>query len=233
MYDALFMKIYYICGHNTITDKTINCTGMKRITLFLSGIFFAMVIFAQQSELDETIYRRFQFPLTDSDTRSTFFYFNGEWFPGANLEEVKPDQIKSVEIKEDEYGNRAIFLTVSQEIIEQIRSGVDDKLINLDPICEFPGGNGRMMEWISENMKIPQTLDGRVCVVTAIKILPDGTVSDAKILRPSNNEEANHEALRLVNSLPKFRVKYQTPYKEPLYYSLPITFSVPGSIIIR
>lgn len=206
---------------------------MKRITLFLSGIFFALVIFAQQREPDEIIYRRFQFPLTDSDTRSPFFYFNGEWIPGASLEEVKPDQIKSVEIKEDEYGNRAIFLTVSQEIIEQIRSGVNDKLIDLDPVCEFPGGNGRMMEWISENIKIPQTLDGRVCVVTAIKILPDGTVADAKILRPSNNEEANQEALRLVNSLPRFRVKYQTPYKEPLYYSLPITFSAPGSIIIR
>lgn len=59
-------------------------------------------------------------------------------------------------------------------------------------------------------------------------ILPDGTVTDAKIIKPSTNEDANAEALRLVNSLPKFRIKYFTPRKAPLRYLLPITFTSPA-----
>lgn len=52
-------------------------------------------------------------------------------------------------------------------------------------------------------------------------------------MRPSKNEAANEEALRLANALPKFRVKYFTPRKGNLNYSIPITFREPGAMYIR
>ena len=106
-------------------------------------------------------------------------------------------------------------------------------LMNFDPICEFPGGNGKLKEWIEANIKVPEGYKGRERVVVNFIIHPDGSISNAQIRKPSKNEAANQEALRLVNSLPKFRVKYCTPQKSNLNYRMPIIFQEPGAIFIR
>ncbi len=106
--------------------------------------------------------------------------------------------------------------------------------INLDPRCEFPGGNGKLKEWIDENIRISEGFKGSERVVVSFTVHPDGSISDATIVRrPSKNEAVNQEALRLVNALPKFRVKYYTPQKKNLSNLLPITFKEHGAIFIR
>ena len=30
--------------------------------------------------------------------------------------------------------------------------------INFDPQCEFPGGNGKLKEWLDENIRIPRRI---------------------------------------------------------------------------
>ena len=57
--------------------------------------------------------------------------------------------------------------------------------------------------------------------------------NDVKMLRASKNDEVNAEALRLVNALPKFRVKYYTPRKMPVRMAVPISFRAAGDIWIR
>ncbi len=32
--------------------------------------------------------------------------------------------------------------------------------INFDPQCEFPGGNGKLKEWLDENIRIPEGYKG-------------------------------------------------------------------------
>ena len=206
---------------------------MNRDFLPLSCILLAFVASAQQIDLNGQDYKELQFPLTEADTKAPFFYFNDEWIPGANIQTVPPEQIQGAQIKDDEYGNRSVFLTVSQETLDKIKADSKKKFINLDPICEFPGGNGNLIEWIKENIHIPSSLEGHVRVIAGMTIMPDGTVTDAKIIKPSTNDDANQEALRLVNALPKFNVKYCTPRKAPLRYLLPITFTSPGTILIR
>lgn len=206
---------------------------MKRFVLTIAASLAAIAPFAQQAEPADTTYQEFKFPLTEADVNRPFFYFNGEWIPGADIAKVAPELIESAQIKDDEYGNRSVFVTVSPETLEAVKADSRSKFINLDPICEFPGGNALLAEWLKENIRIPASLEGQVRVITGMTILPDGTVTDAKIIKPSTNEDANAEALRLVNSLPKFRIKYFTPRKAPLRYLLPITFTSPGTILIR
>lgn len=93
---------------------------------------------------------------------------------------------------------------------------------------EFPGGMNECLKFISENVKYPaiahkKGITGRVIVQCTIE--KDGTVSNVKVAR-SVNEELDKEAMRVIETMPKW-----TPGKmkgEPVRckYSLPITFNL-------
>ena len=208
---------------------------MKKLFLISIIIIQSCIASAQNYCVNDTIVREIQFPLTLND-KTEFFYFNNEWIPGAHPGlVVSADSIQKVEVKNDEYGNRALFLTVSPECLAQIKAEARKIRVNLDTRCEFPGGNGKLKEWIDENIRIPEGFKGSERVVVKFIVHPDGSVSNPSFFRrPSKNEAVNQEALRLVNALPKFRVKYFIPHlKKSFTYYLPITFKEPGAIIIR
>lgn len=206
---------------------------MKKFLLVSSIIIQSCVAFAQNCEND-TIVREIQFPLTEQETKNAlFYYFNNEWFGADALKMVKTESILKAEVKNDEYGNRTFFFTVSPETLAELNKEYRKVLRNFDPRCEFPGGNGKLKEWLDANIRIPEGYKGSEKVAVSFRVQPDGTITDPKIMRPSKNEAANAEALRLVNALPKFRVQYFTPKKAPLSYMMAITFKEPGLILIR
>ena len=207
---------------------------MKKLFLISLIIVQLCTAFAQNYCETDTTVREILFPLTEQDTETVFYYFNNEWIAGVHPDMLPTDSIQKAEVKNDEYGNRAFFLTVSPECLAQIKAEARKILVNLDPRCEFPGGNGKFKEWLDENIRIPEGFKGSERVFVNFTVHPDGSISDPTIFRhPSKNEAVNQEALRLVNALPKFRVKYYTPQKKSLSYLLPITFKEPGAIFIR
>ncbi len=208
---------------------------MKKILLISLIIVQSCIAFAQNYCVNDTIIHEIQFPLTLQDTKSEFFYFNNEWIPGAHPGLVSADSIQKAEVKNDEYGNRSLFLTVSPETLAQIKTEARKIWVDLDTRCEFPGGNGKLKEWIVENIRIPEGFKGSERVLVRFTIHPDGSISDPTIMQlRSKNEAVNQEALRLVNALPKFRVKYYIPHlKKSFQYYIPITFKEPGVIFIR
>lgn len=207
---------------------------MKKLLIISLFIVQSCIAFAQNCCVNDTVFREIQFPLTQDD-KTEFYYFNNEWIPGAYLDKVPADSIQKAEVKNDEYGNRSLFLTVSPETLEYIKEEARKIWVNLDPQCEFPGGNGKLKEWIDENIRIPEGFKGSERVYVKFIVHPDGSVSDAEMYRRvSKNDAVNQEALRLVNALPKFRVKYYIPHlKKNFYFILPITFKEPGAIFIR
>lgn len=207
---------------------------MKKLLLIFLIIVQSCIAFAQNYCENDTIAREIQFPLTERDCETVFYYFNNEWIPGAGLDMVPRDSIQAAEIKNDEYGNRAVFFTVSSETQDRIKAEARNTWPYLEPRCEFTGGNGKLKEWLDENIRIPEGFKGSERVFVKFTVHPDGSISDATIYRRrSQNEAVNQEALRLVNAMPKFRVKYYTPQKKNLHLTLPITFKEPGTIFIR
>ena len=165
---------------------------MKKFFLISWIIVQSCIAFAQSSCVNDTIVREIQFPLTERDTKTEFFYFNNEWIPLAYENEVHPDSIQSAEIKNDEYGNRAVFFTVSPGYLEFIKAENRKYFINLDARCEFPGGNGKLKEWINENIRIPEGFKGSERVFVSFTVHPDGSISEPTISRhPSKNEAVN------------------------------------------
>lgn len=208
---------------------------MKKLFFIFLIIFKSCIAFAQDYCVNDSIAKEIQFPLTERDCETVFYYFNNEWIAGAGLDMVPSDSIQSVEIKNDEYGNRAVFFTVSSGTQDRIKAEARNTWPYLEPRCEFPGGNGKLKEWLNENIRIPEGFKGSETVVVQFTVHPDGSISDPTIFRrPSKNEAVNQEAIRLVNALPKFRVKYYIPHlKKNFHLILPITFREPGAIFIR
>ena len=151
---------------------------MKKLLLMSLIIGQACIAFAQNNCENDTIIHEIQFPLNLQDTKSEFFYFNNEWIPLAYENEVHPDSIQSAKIKNDEYGNRAVFFTVSPGYLAHIKAENRKYFINLDPRCEFPGGNAKLKEWIDENIRIPEGFKGSERVFVSFTVHPDGSISD-------------------------------------------------------
>lgn len=209
---------------------------MKKIIIASLLAVNSCVALAQDMSTRDSLVIEPKFPLTELDTKSgVFCYYNDEWFAIPASTNVEQDSIQAAQVKNDQYGNRAVFFTVSPTYLAHLKAEASKVFINLDPLCEFPGGDGKLKEWIQDNLRIPKGYKGRERVVVNFKVHPDGSISSPRIIRPSKNKAANEEALRLVNALPKFRVMYCVPYQtnKDFSYYMPIVFTEPGLIFIR
>jgi TonB family protein len=105
-----------------------------------------------------------------------------------------------------------------------------DAYVMVDEMPKFPGGDGELLRFISVNTRYPkeakdQNIQGRVII--RFKVNADGTVSDAKVLKGVNNY-LDEEALRVVSSVPKFTPGKLNGVDVPVWYMIPITFTLGG-----
>lgn len=175
--------------------------------------------------------------LYSENSPEPFIYVNGEWYPWFGkyqLDDIPYDRIIDLKVKDDDYGNRAVFVEYPSEIADSIKNTKLDYFINTDPVVLFNNGNGNdtdMIKYIRENQVIHNGAKERV--VVRFFINPDGSVSDASIIKAAKNETINKDALQLVNSFPKFKVIYFTPQKTPIYRALPIIYNDTSKITLR
>lgn len=175
--------------------------------------------------------------LYSENSPEPFIYVNGEWYPWFgkyNLDDIPYDKIIDLKVKDDDYGNRAVFVEYPSEIVDSIKNKKLDYFINTDPAVLFNNGNGNdmdMIKYIREKQVIPDGAKERV--VVRFFINPDGSVSDASIIKAAKNEAINKDALQLVNSFPKFKVIYFTPQKTPIYRALPIIYNDTSKTTLR
>ena len=92
----------------------------------------------------------------------------------------------------------------------------------------FPGGDAALLKYIAENVIYPDSakaynIQGRVIVRFAVT--SEGTVNKASILK-GVSADLDNEALRVVESLPKFRPGKQGGKAVPVWYMVPITFTL-------
>ena len=90
----------------------------------------------------------------------------------------------------------------------------------------FPGGTVKMMEYLSTNVRYPEAAlkvgaQGRVVVNFIVE--PDGTISNANVVR-SVSEELDAEAIRVVENMPKWKPGMQNGKVVRVKYSIPVSF---------
>ncbi len=98
----------------------------------------------------------------------------------------------------------------------------------IDQIASFPGGDGKMMEWLSRNVKYPAVAEengvqGRVIVRFVVG--KDGSISNAHVIR-SVDPSLDKEALRVVKAMPKWVPSKISGEAVSVWMKLPVTFNL-------
>lgn len=98
----------------------------------------------------------------------------------------------------------------------------------VESMPEFPGGPGKMMEYIAKNIKYPAMaresgIQGRVFVNFVVE--PDGSVSNVKVLRGIGGG-CDEEAVRVVESMPKWTPGRQRGKAVRVSFNLPVRFTL-------
>lgn len=98
----------------------------------------------------------------------------------------------------------------------------------VEKMPSFPGGDKEMMKYIAKTIKYPAVdqengIQGRVIVSFVVN--KDGNIVDAKIVR-GVSPSLDKEALRVVNSMPKWNPGEQRGKAVRVSYILPIVFKL-------
>ena len=98
----------------------------------------------------------------------------------------------------------------------------------VEQMPQFPGGQGRMLEFIEENMQYPKKcaekgIYGRVIVAFVVE--RSGMLSNIKVVK-SVHRALDKEALRIVKLMPRWIPGEQNGVTVRVKYIIPIRFSV-------
>ena len=93
------------------------------------------------------------------------------------------------------------------DFVELIDDDLESDDLDVEEMPQFPGGTAALLEWLENNMQYPDScrknsIQGRVLVTFAVET--DSTLSDIRIVK-SVNPDLDREAIRLVQSMPKWK----------------------------
>ena len=93
---------------------------------------------------------------------------------------------------------------------------------------EFPGGQQAMLQWINNHMQYPQAaldqgIQGRVYVQFVVE--KNGSLTNIKVLRNIDTSLSN-EAIRLVQTMPRWTPGYKDGQPVRCQVTIPITFKI-------
>ena len=93
----------------------------------------------------------------------------------------------------------------------------------------FPGGEKALIEYIESHIQYPakalkKRIEGRVEVQFVVD--KTGNIGEVKVVRPGD-KLLDEEAVRLVKTLPKFTPGRISGKAVPVWYTLPVTFTLP------
>ena len=96
----------------------------------------------------------------------------------------------------------------------------------VEQMPDFPGGQAALMSYLSKNIKYPTIAQengtqGRVIVQFVVN--KDGSIVDAKVAR-SVDPYLDKEALRVINSMPKWKPGMQRNKPVRVKYTVPVMF---------
>ena len=110
---------------------------------------------------------------------------------------------------------------VKKEVTEEIFVVVED-------MPEFPGGNAAMMKFLADNVRYPviakeNGIQGRVIVNFVVN--RDGSITDVGIVR-GVDPSIDAEAVRVIESMPKWKPGKQRGKEVDVRFTLPVAFSL-------
>jgi len=143
-------------------------------------------------------------------------------------------QVNSQNQKSEIIGKKAPLKSnsIKVNLKDSIHSAEKDDLILcylvLEKIPAFPGGDEKLVEYISKKLIYPKEavskkIEGKV--ICKFMVNEDGTITHIEVIR-SIDPLLDAEAIRVIKTLPKFEPGTQHEKPVGVYFTLPITFSL-------
>jgi protein TonB len=89
---------------------------------------------------------------------------------------------------------------------------------------EFPGGNGKMAQFISKNLQYPDQDHFKGSVRVSFIVESDGSLTNGQVQDKDSGDEIDKEVLRIIGLMPKWNPGECKGKKVPARVSLPIMF---------
>jgi protein TonB len=155
-----------------------------------------------------------------------------KYVPPVVVDSVKPEEVTQLMTADEaqiEIKNEDVV-----EVVEQVKEEVQEEEAEPEPFVvveempSFPGGDVELLKYIADHTVYPEVakennIQGRVIV--RFCVTAKGGVSQVSILK-GVDPELDAEAIRVVNTLPAFRPGKQGGKPVPVWYMVPITFTL-------
>ncbi|WP_075317631.1 energy transducer TonB [Bacteroides togonis] len=135
--------------------------------------------------------------------------------------------IESTEIASSEETGQAVEIAYVPPTVEEEEVEEQEIFEAVEQMPEFPnGGMAGLMQFLSKNIKYPTIAQengtqGRVTVQFVVNA--DGSIVDAKVIR-GVDPYLDKEALRVINSMPKWKPGMQRGKAVRVKYTVPVMF---------
>ena len=136
-------------------------------------------------------------------------------------------EIESTEIASSEETGQAVEIAYVPPVVEEEEVEEQEIFEVVEQMPEFPnGGMAGLMQYLSKNIKYPTIAQengtqGRVTVQFVVNA--DGSIVDARVIR-GVDPYLDKEALRVINSMPKWKPGMQRGKAVRVKYTVPVMF---------
>jgi periplasmic protein TonB len=154
------------------------------------------------------------------------------YVPPVVVDSVKPDE--NVKLMSADQANTEVKNDVVEEAPQQAKEEVQEVEAEPEPFVVveempmFPGGEVALLTYLSEHTNYPEVakennIQGRVIV--RFCVTSKGGVNQVSVLK-GVDPELDKEAIRVVGTLPTFKPGKQGGKPVPVWFSVPITFTL-------
>jgi protein TonB len=155
-----------------------------------------------------------------------------KYVPPVVVDSIKPEDVKQLMT-----ADQAQTEVINKEVVEvqqQVQAEVQEAeaepapFVVVEEMPMFPGGDIALLKFISENTQYPEiakenNIQGKVIV--RFCVTSKGGVNQVSILK-GVDPELDKEAIRVVNTLPTFKPGKQGGKPVPVWYMVPISFTL-------
>ena len=210
----------------------------KKLTFVLIGLVLVLSICYVAFEWTEK-------EVTKYEVSDTDFFFEEEIDIQQTSQETPPpppppavQEVEVLNVVEDDVETETIEINTEDEkdvevvIAPPVEAPVEEEeeeviFMVVETMPEFPGGQQALFKYLGENVKYPviaqeNGIQGRV--ICQFVVNKDGSIVDVVVVRSSGEPSLDKEALRVINSMPKWKPGKQRGKPVRVKYTVPVNF---------
>ena len=210
----------------------------KKLTYVLMGLVLVLSICYVAFEWTEK-------EVTKYEVTDTEFFFEEEIDIQQTTQETPPpppppavQEVEVLNVVEDDVETETIEINTEDDkdvevvIAPPVEAPVEEEeeeviFVVVESMPEFPGGQQALFKYLAENVKYPviaqeNGIQGRV--ICQFVVNTDGSIVDVVAVRSSGEPSLDKEAIRVIQSMPKWKPGKQRGKPVRVKYTVPVNF---------